>query len=166
MNRFSKHVLIWLFLGTLAFAEGLDTGSGVPPFGLHVEGAAKGTKLNGSLFAEIYNCVPSPLPKTCEARIVLRLRKGNTNQVETFYGEASGIHPSIPSEVQDDIIAAMAPQVIDRFFGNNNGIFTDDPLLDIRLRSVTEFGAAFVDETDLTPEGSQFILTDLQITVS
>jgi len=60
----------------------------------------------------------------------------------------------------------MAPQVIDRFFGNNNGNVTDDRTdLQIKLKSVSEFGELGVGQTDLTSD-SQVVLTDLVIAVN
>src|SRR5687767_9331929 len=103
MIHFSRNLVILLFFGTLtlAFAGMFDSPNDGPPNGLHIEGAAKGTKLNGSLFTEILApCVSGgPGITLCDARSVLRLRKGDTTDLEMFYGEVFGVNINIPSEV-------------------------------------------------------------------
>jgi len=168
-----KVVAIGLCLASMVFAKS-EQPPGEPPFGMAVQGDAKGTKLSGALFAEFHHCnvvVVNETPRLfCQARIVLRLRKGTTTAFQMFYGDTGGLASMNPDNVgatQQAIINLMAPQVIDRFFGNNNDIFTDDPAMTIKLKTVTEFGELGVSPTDLTPApGSQFILTDLQIAVN
>ena len=165
MKRFSKGLLlVLLLLGSLVLAK-QQQGTGEPPFGVAVQSDAKGTKLNGALFAEFYSCVDLGAGHfSCNVRVVLRLRKGDTKELETFYAATSGVDPSDPHEAQQDLAALLEPQIIDRFFGNNNGIFTDDPLLTVKVKSLTEFGGEAVAPTDLT-SGSQFVLTQLQLAV-
>jgi len=163
MKHTIKMLAIGLFLASLVFAKS-EQPPGQPPFGLAVQGDAKGTKLSGALFAEFHDC--NLTTGLCEARVVLRLRKGNSSDFDTFYDDTTGIDPANPGAAQQAIITLLAPQVIDRFFGNNNGIFTDDPTnLQIKLKSVTEFGELGVSSTDLTA-GSQFVLTDVVIAVN
>jgi hypothetical protein len=167
MKQFSKVLLLVLLLfGALVFAK-QEQPPGEPPFGVAVQSDAKGTKLNGALFAEFYSCSDPDVNGhvSCNGRFVLRLRKGNTKDLETFYAQISGIDPSDPHAAQGVIADLMEPQIIDRFFGNNNDIFTDDPLLTVKVKSVTEFGAEAVAPTDLTTT-SQFVLTDLQLAVN
>lgn len=169
MKRFSKGVLFCLLLGILILAKVFakqEQPPGEPPFGVAIQSDAKGTKLNGALFGEFYDCVG---PDTnghfsCNGRFVLRLRKGDTKDLDTFYAATSGIDPSSPHDAQQVIAALLEPQIIDRFFGNNNGIFTDDPLLTVKVKSVTEWGSESIAPTDLT-SGSQFVLAEVQLAV-
>jgi hypothetical protein len=170
MTNKIKVLAIGLFLASMVFAKS-EQQPGEPPFGMAVQGDAKGTKLSGALFAEFHNCIPDgnvPPRILCQARIVLRLRKGSTNEFATFYGDTGGL-ASIPLEnvaaAQQLVINLMAPQVIDHFFGNANFIYTDDPSLTIKLKSVTEYGFIDGTATDLT-DNSQIVLTDLQIAVN
>lgn len=174
MTNKIKVLAIGLFLASMVFAKS-EQPPGEPPFGLAVQGDAKGMKLSGALFAEFHHCIPSgnvPLRLLCQARIVLRLRKGTAQGVtpdfDIFYGDTGGL-ASMPVDnvaaTQQLIINLMAPQVIDRFFGNHNYIYTDDPVLTVKLKSVTEYGFIPGTATDLTND-SQIILTDLQVAVN
>jgi hypothetical protein len=163
MKSLLKITLAGLFVTTLVFAKS-EQPPGEPPFGLAVQGDAKGTKLTGALFAEFYNCDGGT--GLCAARIILRLRRSNATEFDIFFAQASGLDPANPGATQQDIIELMGPQVIDRFFGNNDGNVTNDPTnLAIKLKNVTEFGELGV-ATLLTPTGSQFVLTDLVIAVN
>ena len=169
MKRFSKGVLLCLLLGVLVLAKVFakqEQPPGEPPFGVAVQGDAPGTKLNGAFFGEFYNCVGPDANGhfSCKGRFVLRLRKGDTKDLEMFYAAATGIDPSSPAEAQQVIADLLEPQIIDRFFGNDNGIFTDDPLLDVKVKSVTEWGAESIAPTDLT-SASQFVLAEVQLAV-
>ncbi len=158
MKNVLKTLAIGLFLAGMVFAKS-EQPPGSPPFGAAVQGDAKGTKLSGALFAEFHDCVFET--GLCEARIVLRLRKGNTSAFAMFYGDTDNvatIDPTNPGTAQAAIIALMEPQVIDFFFGGN-------PSLHIKTKSLTEFGELGVAPTDLT-ESSQFVLTDVQIAVN
>jgi hypothetical protein len=155
MKNTVKITLAGLFLATLVFAKS-EQPPGAPPFGLAVQGDAKGTKLTGALFAEFYNCDANT--GECDARVVLRLRKSNTSDFDIFFAEASGLDPANPGATQQAIIDLMEADVIARFFGNNAN-------LGIKLKSVTEFGEVGAT-TQLTPLGSQFVLTDLVIAVN
>ena len=172
MTNKIKVVAIGLFLASMVFAKS-EQPPGEPPFGLAVQGDAKGTKLSGALFAEFHHCIPDVnLRPLCQARIVLRLRKGTAQGVtpdfDIFYGDTGGL-ASMPLDnvaaTQQLIINLMAPQVIDHFFGNANFIYTDDPSLTIKLKSVTEYGFIPGTATDLT-NASQIVLTDLQVAVN
>lgn len=157
MTNTIKVLAIGLFLASMVFAKS-EQPPGEPPFGLAVQGDAKGTKLSGALFAEFHTC---DFDGKCQARVVLRLRRSNTTAFATFYGDTTSAAPINPANVaaaQQAIINLMSPQVIAAFFGG-------DPSLTIKLKSVTEFGELGVSPTDLTG-GSQFILTDLQIAVN
>lgn len=166
MKQFSKSILLaLLLLGTLVFAK-QEQPPGEPPFGVAVQSDAKGIKLNGVLFGEFYNCVGPDVNGhfSCNGRFLLRLRKGDTKELDVFYGAISGIDPSDPSAAQEVIADLLEPQIIDRFFGNNNGNFTDDPVLTVKVKSLPEFGSESFAPTDLTT-GSQFVLTNLQLAV-
>jgi len=164
MKRSAKLLAIGLLFAAAAFVFAKsEQPPGQPPFGLAVQGDAKGTKLSGALFVEFHHCDNTG---ECQARVVLRLRKANTNDFDTFYDDTTGIDPANPGVAQQEIIDLMAPQVIDRFFGNNNGNVTDDRTdLQIKLKSVSEFGELGVGQTDLTSD-SQVVLTDLVIAVN
>jgi hypothetical protein len=154
MKRFPKKLLIGLFLGSLAFAgTGLDSPQGDPPFGLKVQGDAKGTKLDGVVSIEFFNSFDCSFDNslTCsEAKIVLRLRQGNTNQLQMFVGDLAEVQKGSPNAVQTAITDALGTQVTEAFFGQT---------LTVKLKNVTEFGKI---EDGL----SIFILANVQIAVS
>ena len=159
MNNSMKVLIVGLFVASMVFAKS-EVPPGEPPFGLAVQGDAKGTKLSGVLFAEFHDCDFDT--GLCQARIVLRLRKGSTTEFATFYGDTGGsasIDPANPGAAQQAIIDLMSHKVLIHFFGGNFS-------LQIKLKSVTEFGELHALTTDLTPGGSQFIVTDLQIAVN
>jgi hypothetical protein len=164
MTNTIKVLAIGLFLASMVFAKS-ESPPGEPPFGLAVQGDAKGTKLSGALFAEFHDCIDNPNSdglQICAARFVLRLRRTNANDFGVFYGDTGGvrtIEPANAGAAQQAIINLMSPQVIGAFFGGNSS-------LQIKLKSVTEFGELGVSFTDLTPGGSQFVLTDLQVAVN
>jgi len=153
-------LLLLLAGGALVFAGGgLEQPPGEPPHGVAVQSDAPGTKLGGEIFVEFYNI---QLNGSANARFVLRLRKGSDFAV--FYDEAFVSDFTSPSVVQTVIMTEMVPQVVDRFFGNNNGIFTDDGTHDVRLKSLEEFGKLDTPTT-IPSSRSVFILSDLVIAV-
>jgi hypothetical protein len=161
MKRYLKNLFIWLFLGSLAFAgTGLEQRPGEPPFGLKVQGDAKGTKLDGVISIEFYNCGPDPSPEPkgtlCDARIALRLRQGNTAALQMFFGDLTDVIASSPAAVQTAIEDTLEQQVVAAFFPGQN--------LTTTLKNVTEYGRIEVS-TDFTPP-SIFVLADVQIAVS
>jgi hypothetical protein len=163
MTNTIKVLAIGLFVASLVFAKS-EVPPGEPPFGLAVQGDAKGTKLSGVLFAEFHDCIDNPNNdglQICAARFVLRLRKTNANDFGVFYGDTGRqrtIEPANPRTAQAAVIALMEPAVIQFFSPGNTS-------LHIKTKSVTEFGELPVSPTDLTPV-SQFILTDVQVAVN
>jgi len=163
MTNRIKVVAIGLFLASMVFAKS-ETPPGEPPFGLSVQGDAKGTKLSGVLFAEFHDCIDNPNGnglQICAGRFVLRLRKTNANDFAVFYadtGRLRTIEPENPRTAQAAVIALLEPAVINFFFPGNTS-------LHIKTKSVTEFGEFDVRGTDLTGF-SKFILTDVQVAVN
>jgi hypothetical protein len=155
--KYLKNLFIWLFLGSLAFAgTGLEQGPGEPPFGLKIQGDAKGTKLEGVISIEFYNCAGTPVGTVCDARIALRLRQGNTSALKMFFGDLTDVIASSPTAVQTAIEDTLEQQVVDAFFPGQN--------LTTTLKNVTEYGRIDVNTTS-TPV-SIFVLADVQIAVS
>ena|SRR5687767_13714274 len=121
MTNTLKVLAIGLFLASMVFAKS-EQPPGEPPFGLAVQGDAKGTKLSGVLFAEFHTC---DFGGSCQARVVLRLRRSNTTAFATFYGDTGGspsINPANVAAAQQAIIKLMSPQVIGAFFGGDSSL--------------------------------------------
>jgi hypothetical protein len=136
----------------MAFAgTGLEQPPGQPPFGLKVQGAAKGTKLDGVISIEFYSCEATTVGTVCDARIFLRLRQGNTAQVQRFFGELTNVLASSPSAVQDAITDALATQVVDAFFPGQS--------LGLTLKDITNYVRLDVNTT--TTPASIFVLADI-----
>ena len=164
MKSLIKSLLILLLAsGAMVFASGglEQGGGGGPPNGLAISSDAPGTKLSGVVSIELYNFNSSGT--SANARIVLRLRRNN--DFATLYGEPTGtVDPTSPSASQAVITDTMVPKVIDRFFGNNNGIFTDDGTHDVRVKSLDEFGR--VQAHNALIGDSIIILADIVIAVN
>jgi len=161
MKRFPKQLLIGLLLGSLAFAgAGLDSPQTIPPFGLHVEGAAKGTKLDGVVSIEFYSQGQCPSPNEdlvcADAIVTLRLRQGNTNELKMFVGELTDVLFASPAAVQTAITGTLGTQVALAFFPGKTVTLT--------LKNVTEFGR--IDVASGVTTGSTFILANVQIAAS
>jgi hypothetical protein len=165
MNSVMKYILLLVLAGgALVFAgEGLERPPGEPPKGTAVQSDAPGTKLSGVISIELYHIENNGA--LADARIVLRLRKNN--DFDTLYGEAFDIDPRNPATSQAAIVAAMKPQVIDRFFGNNDGDTTNDNAasFNLRTKALEEFGRVNADTTLTGVQGSIFILADVVIAV-
>ena len=160
MKWYLKSPFVWLLLASLAFASGgsVEQPPGEPPFGLKIQGDTKGTKLDGVISIEFYDCAATTAGTVCDARTVLRLRQGTTNALKMFFGETEDILASSPLAVQTAITNSLQAQVVNAFFPGQN--------LTTKLKNVTNFGSLTVATTDLTPAGSIFILADVQIAVN
>ena len=147
-----------------------------PPYGLKVEGDAKGTKLNGSIMVEYYGIdkdfqkvvpIGSPFPLNCrgevvdglccggtpditaKARVVLRLRQGSEGKnLYTYFADVGEIPlTGDPADIQ---------MAIQSNVDLKNAILEDffdvtDGSMTVALRSISEFGVVPGDiETDLT----------------
>ena len=167
MNSVLKYFLLLVLAGgALVFAgEGLERQPGEPPKGTAVQSDAPGTKLDGVVSIELYNFRNNNT--LADARIVLRLRKNN--DFDTLYGEVFNIDPRSPATSQTAIVQAMKPQVINRFFGDNDEDTTDDNAdsFTLRTKALEEFGRVNTDTTltGVFPQGSIFILADVVIAV-
>ena len=112
MTNNIKVLAIGLCLASMVFAKS-DTPPGEPPFGMAIQGDAKGTKLSGVLFAEFHDCIDNPNGNgllSCAGRFVLRLRKTNANDFAIFYadtGRARTIEPENPRTAQAAVIALL-----------------------------------------------------------
>ncbi len=141
-------LLVIAFTCSLAYGgsgapQQADTGD--PPHGMAYQSDAAGTKLNGVICIEYYNVeIPggNPLNSIADAKIVLRLQKGSGDPV-LLYGTAEGVLINDIALNQAEITEAMAPQVIDAFFGGD----TD---LTVSLKSAKQFAQVDV-VTSLLP---------------
>ena len=144
MKNILKVLAVGLFLAALSFAKD-EQPPGEPPFGLKAQVDAKGTKLNGVLFAEFINCDFNAI---CDARVVLRLRKAGSGELEMFVDTVLDVDPANVTKTQDAIVAQMAPAILATFLPGGNSV---------KVKSVTEF---FYDSTN------NVLLTDVQLAVS
>jgi len=139
MNSFKKAIVICLAVlfsvGLYGTANSGPTGyekpEGDPPHGLAIQDDAKGIKLVGVVFVEFYNYDPDE-DEAGGARVVLRLRKGNT--LSTFFTHVPGPIPDIaqsPALIQDTIQNQMASDVLDKFFSGEE--------VGIKVKTLTEF---------------------------
>lgn len=110
-----------------------EPGAGEPPFGVAVQSAAAGTKLEGVVYVKLFDfgaqqpdgSVPA------QAEVVVRVRKGNS--LATFQAVTAVANALDPGVVQEALETAIVPQVIDELFGGNAS-------LGVAVKSVTEFG--------------------------
>jgi len=154
MNRIKTlmTLVLTLFLAaslvsSVAFAASANKPPGDPPYGLHVEGAAKGTKLIGVLYVQLYDDPDQPVCVGFNSlNAYVRLRQGADSS--TF---ATGTLVGCFSEANRDttqnaILEALRDEVIDYYFCNGYG--TDEPCytsLDLVLKDVTDYGSILFD---------------------
>lgn len=148
-----------------------------PPYGLKIEGDAKGTKLNGAIMVEYYNihkafekvvpipdpanplncrgvvsgglCCGSGMDLTAMARVVLRLRQGSTGKnIFTYFADVGPISLSgDPADIQ---------MAIQDDIELKNAILEDffnvtDGSMTVVLRGISEFGVIDIGvATDLS----------------
>lgn len=158
-----------------------------PPYGLKVEGDAKGTKLNGSIMVEYYNIdkafqkvvpVGLPFPINCRgivedglccggtadvtamARVVLRLRQGSEGKnLYTYFADVGEIPLT-----GDPVDIQMA---IQNNLDLKNSILEDffdvtDGSMTVVLRTISEFGVVPGDTTtDLTGDPADCSVFDI-----
>ena len=121
MSRLNKLLILALtvllafsFAATATFAASGNQPPGDPPYGLKLEGAAKGTKLIGVLYVELSDF------GTCGGYTALnatiRLRQGSEIVAFTT-GPLTGCYTlATEDETQDVIIEALSGDVLDYFF--------------------------------------------------
>ena len=146
MKNVLKVLAIGLFLAGMVFAKG-EQPPGEPPFGAVVHGDAKGTKLNGALFAEFINCaLNAQFALICDAEVVLRLRKSGSGQLELLFGTIPGVEPANVPATQAAIVNGMTPAITGAFGGST-----------VKVKNITEF---IYDATE------SVFLTDVQLAVN
>ena len=134
MNRIQKRLILGLtvflamsFAGISAFAASGNQPPGEPPYGLKIEGGAKGIKLIGVLYVELSS------PSGCGYTVLnatVRLRKGADSAAFTT-GPLSGCYTlATEGDTQDAILAALSDEVIDYFFPGED--------VDIVVKDVSE----------------------------
>jgi hypothetical protein len=156
MNRIKTLIILGLtvflavsFTVTSVFAASGNKPGGDPPYGLKVQGDAKGTKLIGVIYIELSddptNTEPCNGYNTLNAYV--RLRQGadsatfTTETLSGCYGLAT------EEETQNEILTALRDDVIDYFFCNGYG--TDEPCytgMDIMLKDITDYGEITYDD--------------------
>jgi len=154
IKRYANSLFVWLFLCSLpmVWAGGdAEQPPGVPPFGLKVEGETKGTKLDGVIFIEFYDCIPGDAGTICNATIALRLRQGNSGDLQIFIADVEGVNSSSPLAVQTAITQELETQIIDSFFPGES--------LTTHLKNITQFAK-------ITVGSSIFVMADVQIAVN
>ncbi|MHC4799770.1 MAG: hypothetical protein ACYTF1_24310 [Planctomycetota bacterium] len=125
--------------------------SGEPPYGVAIQSDAAGQKLIGVLFIEYYNIDPQNPFAPADARIFIRLRKGNV--LKMFYAEAFDVDISDPANNQEDITEAIKDEILEGFFGSGSG-------LEITLKSMDDF-----IQVDAGTPISTFVMADVVIAV-
>lgn len=153
MKTFTKMVMIcMLVVFAVAFAASSEATkaskqdpSGTPPYGVAVQSDAAGVKLTGIASIEYYNFRGE---STADARISVRLRKGNI--VKVFYAEVNGVDLFLPLSTQTMITNAIKPLVVNEFFGG-------DTSLQVTLKGLEEFAGIDVS-TSLTDMSSIYLM--------
>jgi hypothetical protein len=133
-----------------------------PPFGLKIEGAAKGKNHIGVISGEYYNfnkayelvddvCDSGSVIQTADVRALVRLRQGNQTSLQTLYGEKTEAAIDVDlADMQDEIIDLMECQVLNAFFNaglptNDDGTCVSPPPLQVVLKDADQFGELNTD---------------------
>jgi hypothetical protein len=146
-----------MMLSTVSFAGSgsPDSPPGAPPYGVKMEGAAKGTKLYGILSIaysgnDTCNIPPYGEQPCTYGKMTLQLQRANGG-TSTFYNE--GWLPVDPGLQQDTLISIFKAQILTQFFD-------DDQSLNIVLVSM---GPVQV----VGPGGSDdYMVTDITLAVN
>jgi hypothetical protein len=157
MKNIGMILLVIAFTCSLAYGGSgspSSSQSGQPPYGMAYQSDAAGTKLNGVICIEYYNVeIPggNPINSIADAKIVLRLQKGSGDPV-LLYGTAYDVLINDIIVNQMAVTAAMAPQIIDVFFGG-------DDSLTVSLKSAKQFSQVDV------PPSAFYAVFDVELAV-